>query len=127
MGNTQGMTNIIDLGEARRRLRRSYLTENGSRLGKFVSSFVSTHFKTDFDAISSIYMQSKIADSELVWDFHDLRDDVRDAICKVYGDLVWSEINKERWFNRTYLSYDDIIERCTTELILGGQCAVQIK
>ena len=113
--------NVVEMADYRRRKKVSFLAENRGRLEHFFQRFVDKHFKVNIDVFNALYSQQKLFQNELAWDYYDFREDLGEAIRSVYGPLLWEEINKERWFNAKCVSYDEAIERCTSEFILASE------
>ena len=110
--------NVVDIRQFRQKRKKQFLRENESRLRSFISNFLTRHIQVDFSLVSEMYLKQKIEQNEMAWDYHDLRDDVKDAILQVYGSAIWQEIRLEPWFRAAYLSKDEVIDRATSEFVL---------
>lgn len=118
--------NVICISAFRREKKLRYIAEHESHLREFFNRFVDHHFQINFGFINDVYMQRKVSQNEMAWDFHDFREELKHAIYTVYGDAIWSELIKEKWFNPVWLSRDEMAERCTSAFILAeGKAANQ--
>lgn len=110
--------NVVDIRQFRQQKKKQFLRENESQLRSFISSFLTRHIQVDFTLVSDMYLKQKIEQNEMAWDYHDLRDDVKDAMLQVYGSAIWTEIRLEPWFRAGYLSKDEVIDKATSEFVL---------
>ena len=113
------MGNVIELSKFRNERKRSYLRANQTRLDRFFEAFVASHFQVNYLRISEHYMAVRYHQNEMAWDYHDFRDDLRDAINEAFGDAMWVEAQQLFWFDSRWLSRDEMIDRCTSFFILG--------
>lgn len=111
-------SNVICLVSFRRDKKRRFLIDNRRRLDDFFTRFITAHFKISFPLLKDAYQEHKLSQNELAWDYVDLREEIREAIRSVYGQVCWQDINKEFWFNRQMISFDEVIDRCTSQFVL---------
>lgn len=111
---------IISLIQFKQDRKKSWRKKYAPALKRFTESFVHDHFRISFNILNDIYVHRKIQDNEMAWDYHDFRDDLRDAIREVYGQLIWDEARRQYWFDQRYLSKDELVELCISCFILGN-------
>lgn len=112
------MGSLINLSRYRHQRKSTYLKAYEHQLEKFFEGFLTRHFKESFSILSAQYMACKVHQNEMAWDYDDFRDALKDAIAIVYGGAIWGEITQQRWFDKRFISQEEIIERCTTYFIL---------
>jgi len=117
------MGQVILLNKYRNDRRRSYLKANQSRLDAFFEAFVASHFRINYSKISEHYMAMRFNQNEMAWDYHDFRDDLKEAINEAFGEAMWNEVQGKFWFDDRWLSRDEMIDRCTSFFILGKSYA----
>lgn len=113
------VNNVTELDAFRRKRKKKFLEDNKVPLEDFFSRFVSKYFAIGFDVFNALYIQQKLQQNEMAWDYYDFREDLIEAISNVYGETIWQEINCEPWFNSRWLSFEEVIERCMRQFILA--------
>lgn len=119
------MGQVIELAKYRSVKKRSYLKKYESHIHKFVDHFIHRNIRCSFESISQHYIASKQAEQATAWDYYDLRDSLKDAIHEVFGDQIWLECNQFYWFDSRYISKEDLVESCISQMILGADVSVQ--
>lgn len=117
------MGDLIQLSKFRNEHKRSYLKANQSRLDRFFEKFVALHFRTNYDSLSERYMALRYQQNEMAWDYHDFREDLKEAIDEAFGDVLWEEVKMLFWFDGRWLSRDEVMDRCTSFFVLGKTAA----
>lgn len=111
---------ITSLTEYRATRKRLFMQDHKQRVERFVKSFISKNFKINYDMINQYYLTQKASENELAWDYHDFRDELKDAIAKVFGEQMWREVKTMYWFDPICISKDELLETCMTVFILGN-------
>jgi hypothetical protein len=113
------MSKIVDFKKYRVKRKKSFIAQNEALLRQFIQGFVQRNFKSSFTLVNSQYLAQRALENETAWDYHDFRDDLKEAITKVYGQLIWDEIQTMPWFDKQWFTPEDIIEECISYYILG--------
>ena len=119
------MGQVIELAKYRSVKKRSYLKKYESHIHKFVNLFILRNIRCSFESISQQYIANKQAEQAIAWDYYDLRDSLKDAIYEVFGEQIWLECNEFYWFDSRYLSKDDLVESCISQMIFGADVSAQ--
>jgi hypothetical protein len=119
------MGQVIVLAKYRSVKKRSYFKKYEAQINKFVKHFIQRNIRCSFESISQQYIASKQAEQETAWDYYDLRDTLKDAIFEVFGEQIYLECNTLYWFDSRYLSRDDLVENCMSQMILGTDVSAQ--
>jgi hypothetical protein len=113
------MGNVVELNKYRSRKKRSFLEKHQPLLKQFIEGFVHQHFKMSFAVVNAQYLAQRAMENETAWDYYDFREELKEAISKVYGTLIWQEIQRMPWFDKNCISPEDLIEQCMLYYILG--------
>ncbi|MCX6131257.1 MAG: hypothetical protein NTX25_19630 [Proteobacteria bacterium] len=119
------MGQVIELAKFRTSKKRSYLKKYESHISKFVKQFVSRNIRYSFESISQYYIAQKQKEEALAWDYIDMRETVKEALVEVFGEQMWVECQELYWFDARYLSKDDLLEYCISEMVLGEVASAQ--
>ena len=117
------MAKIIDISEFRHKKRKNYMSKIETRLDEFLCQFIESHLKVDFIAITERYQADMLAQSEMAWDYQDLRDSVGEAIDMTYGEEIYLQLRQQYWFDAKLISKDAVLERVLSTFVLGSELA----
>jgi hypothetical protein len=111
------MSNVVNLAGYRRKTRKAFLTKYGSRLERFVESFVNHNLDVDFRQLAHDY-QVACQESGASWDYVHFREVLSESIDAAFGAVLYQELLKQPWFDERYVTKDEIIDRCLTAYIM---------
>lgn len=110
--------NIIELKAYRQTRRKSYLRQHGERLETFLSEFLEAHVPFDFHDLSQMYLANQAHAQHESWDYTDLREVVASALDHCLGEAVIAALRSQRWFDESFVTFDEVMDRCTSLFIL---------
>jgi len=113
------MSNVLNLAQYRKRTRKTYLSKYGTRLNRFLERFVEQHMTVDFRQMASDYQAGRFAAYEGAWDYVHFREILAEAMDEVFGELLYGELQKERWFDARVVTKDELVERCLSLYIMN--------
>ena len=61
---------------------------------------------------------------DLVWDYVEMRDVMLDLVATHIATEIFDELQKQFWFDDTYIKKDMVAERCLSFMILGPAAAL---
>lgn len=111
-------TKIIDIRQARQLRRRRYLAAYGDRLNTLIEEFIEANLPFDIADLTQIYVNALQQDESSSWCHLEFRELVSRAIQHCLGDELMITLGAEPWFNRAYVSLEEVIDRSTTYFIL---------
>lgn len=113
------MKAVISLDSYRVKRRRLYLQQHRTLIDEFIQFFIGQNFPSNFDHLESRYLAVKSYQNEMAWDYYDFRECLKEAIGEVFGQQLWAEIRKKNWFNSTFISQEELVDRCLSLFVLG--------
>jgi len=113
------MNAAISLDNYRMKRRRQYLQQHRSVIDESIQFFIRQNFHLNFDYLETRYLTVKSLQNEMAWDYYDFRESLKEAIDEVFGQELWKEISKNKWFDSTFLGQEELIDRCLSLFVLG--------
>lgn len=119
------MSKVVQLSDFRGRSRKLFFRKHGSRLDNFIKRFIDTNIDVDFIQIQEDY-QELCAKSGTSWDYVRFREVLTEALDEVFGKMLYSQLQQERWFDARLITKDEVIERCLSVYVMSATAAVFI-
>ncbi len=115
------MGKVIQLDRYKGLRRREYLKRYDAQISKFIQSFLKQNLRVSFEALSYHFISVQQEEQIAAWDYVDFRDTMRDGFHEAFGEQILRECKKEYWFDQRFISDDELIERCVSQVILGQE------
>ena len=82
------MENTVSLQKYKEERKKLFLKKNQEHLQRYFQQFVKANFCINYAMINKYYLADKISSNDLIWDYDDFRDLLKNAIKEVYGDQI---------------------------------------
>lgn len=112
------MGQLIHLERYKGQKRKDYLKRYDAQIKKFVSTFLDQHLSFSYEELSYYFIaQQQQAQS---WDYVDFRDSLRDGFHEAFSRQLIKACREQYWFDEKFISEDELVEHCVSQLILGS-------
>lgn len=125
MWSPHTMAVVIQLDPARRDHRKRYNTRYQKVIDAFIDQFLSQHIAFNLEEITHLYRLTRSESDELAWDYQTFRDVLHSTLEATIGSMLLEEIRVQPWYDRRFLSLDELIDRCMSRYLLNQTQSTQ--
>jgi hypothetical protein len=111
------MSKLVSLRGFRSKRRQAYLARYGARIDRIIEIFVDSHIDVTFREMQSLYMAGELSPAPEAWDYVHFREILAEVIDKVFGKLLYEQLNAQYWFDTGMISQDEVVERALRSYI----------
>lgn len=111
------MLNVVSLKQFKQEKRKKFLVRYGDMLNAFIEDYISTVITEELLMLKE-YLIASHWGCEQSWDYWDMRDMLSEALERAVADLLFSEVSKQWWFDKSCITRAEIVDRSVSAYIL---------
>jgi hypothetical protein len=115
---------LLSLDNYRRKRRKDYIDSYGDQLDRFIRKFVRQHWDANIESITNHYLDRCANTNSEAWDYLDMREALHDSLRQSIVELLVVELKKNRWFDSSKISTEELADRCVSAIVLEDWAAI---
>ncbi|MCX6117028.1 MAG: hypothetical protein NT027_05780 [Proteobacteria bacterium] len=112
-------SSVIKLDGFRHAKQSQYMKRYRARLDAFIRSRIPMNWAGDMLRLADEFQRKCQDRKDMVWDYVELRELMLEFVTEQVARDIFTELEKQFWFDPRWVTLDSVSERCLSFMIIG--------